>query len=90
LDGFVVLAGGEVAGEVELLIETAADLVGCPAVRGGRAGEGPAPDLGAGPAGRWASGGAVLVEAGLVLPAPAVRATHLDRAAPGDRGPGRC
>lgn len=31
LDGFVVLATAEVDGELELLIETTADLVGCPA-----------------------------------------------------------
>jgi transposase len=30
LDGFTVLAAVEVAGELELLIETTADLVGCP------------------------------------------------------------
>lgn len=30
LDGFKVLAAAEVAGEVELLVETAASLTGCP------------------------------------------------------------
>jgi hypothetical protein len=30
LDGFVVLGSAEVDGELELLIETTADLVGCP------------------------------------------------------------
>jgi transposase len=30
LDGFRLLAAGEVAGELELLVETTADLVGCP------------------------------------------------------------
>ncbi len=29
LDGFVVLAAAEVGGELELLVETTADLVGC-------------------------------------------------------------
>ena len=72
LDGFVVVATAEVGGELELLVETTADLVGCPALRGGRAGEGPPPDVGARPAAGRAAGGAVLVEAGLVLPAPAV------------------
>ena len=30
LDGFVVVATAEVGGELELLVETTADLVGCP------------------------------------------------------------
>jgi hypothetical protein len=30
LDGFVVVATAEVRGELELLVETNADLVGCP------------------------------------------------------------
>jgi hypothetical protein len=30
LDGFVVVATAEVGGELELLVETSADLVGCP------------------------------------------------------------
>ncbi len=30
LDGFVVLGRAEVDGELELLVETTADLVGCP------------------------------------------------------------
>src|SRR3712207_9180798 len=31
LDGFVVVSTAEIGGELELLIETTADLVGCPA-----------------------------------------------------------
>jgi hypothetical protein len=30
LDGFAVLAAADAGGEVELLVETTADLVGCP------------------------------------------------------------
>jgi len=41
------------------------------------------------PADRRSAGGAVLVEADLVLPAPAVRAEDLDRAASGDPVAGR-
>ena len=38
---------------------------------------------------KYTSGGAVLVEAGVVLPASAVRGPDVDRAASGDRAAGR-
>jgi hypothetical protein len=85
LAGFEVLAAADVGGELELLVATTVDLVGCPTCAAVARGEGPAPDVGAGSADRRPAGGAVLVEAGLVVPAAAVRAAHLDRAAPGDR-----
>ena len=47
LDGFAVLATAEVDGELELLVETTAGLVGLPGLRGGGPVEGPPPDVGA-------------------------------------------
>jgi hypothetical protein len=55
--------------------------VGCGSA--GRAGGGARSPQGSGLSG-WAPGGAVLVEAGLVLPASVVRDQDLDRAASGD------
>ena len=72
LDGFVIITTAEVGGELELLVETTADLVGCPGCGAVARAKDRRPDLGARPADRWAAGGAVLVEAGLVLPASAV------------------
>ena len=77
LAGFEVLAAADAGGEVELLVQTTADLVGCPAC-GAVAGEGPPPKLGAGSATGRSSGGAVLVEAGLVVSALAVRGPDVD------------
>jgi hypothetical protein len=85
LAGFEVLAAADAGGELELLVQTTADLVGCPTCGAVARAQGPPPELGAGPANRWPSGGAVLVEAGLVLPAPGLRGSDLDRATPGDR-----
>lgn len=71
LTGFRVLAAAEAGGELELLVETSADLVGC-RWWGGGASEGPASDVGAGPADRRTPGGDLLGQADLVLPAPAM------------------
>jgi hypothetical protein len=46
LDGFGVLTAADAGGELELMIETTADLVGVPGVRGGRDCEGSALELG--------------------------------------------
>jgi hypothetical protein len=71
LDGFAVLTAAEVDGELELLIETTADLVPCPACGAvarpkdrARAGCATCPS----PADRWSCAGGSRV----VLPAPAV------------------
>ena len=47
LDGFVIMTTAEVGGELELLVETTADLVGCPGCGAVARGEGPPPGLGA-------------------------------------------
>src|SRR5689334_19455532 len=88
LGGFRLLAAGEVGGELELLVETVVDLVGCPACGAVARAKDRRP--------RWVrdlplAGRAVelcWVEAGVVLPATALRAEDLDRTAPGGRATG--
>lgn len=70
LAGMRVLPAADAAGELEMPIETAPGAVGCPGCWGGGAGEGPPPDVGAGPAQWWAPGRAVLVETGMGVPRP--------------------
>jgi hypothetical protein len=48
LAGFEILIAADVGGELELLVQTTAALVGVQRVVRGRAGEGPPPDVGAG------------------------------------------
>jgi hypothetical protein len=85
LGGFEILAAADAGGELELLVQTTADLVGCPmcgaVARAKDRRRSWVRDLPIG--GRpvvicW-------VKRGLVLPAAAVRAAHLDRAARRDR-----
>lgn len=54
LDGFSVLGAAAAGGELELLVETTADLGGMPGMWGGGASQGPACDVGAGFADRRA------------------------------------
>jgi hypothetical protein len=70
--GFEVLAAADAGGEVEVLVQATADLVDCPVLRGGSAGERPPPDVGARPSDRRPAGGGVLGEARLVVPASGV------------------
>lgn len=88
LDGFEVLSAGEIDGELNVLVQTTAELVAAALWGGGRA-QGPPAGVGAGSAAGRAAGGAVLVKTRLVLPAPAVPGQDLDRAAPGDRASGQ-
>lgn len=60
LDGFVVLAAADAGGEVELLVETTAELVGCPECGAVARAKRPALDVDAGSAGWWAAGGDLL------------------------------
>ena len=85
LAGFEILAAADAGGELELLVQTTADLVGCPACGAVARAKDRRPtwvrDL---PLAR-AAGGPLLGQADLVVPAAAVRAADLDRAACGDR-----
>ena len=72
LDGFVVLATCEIDGELELLVQTTAERVGCPGCGAVARAKDRRPSWVAGPAAGRSCRGAVLVEANLVLPARVV------------------
>jgi hypothetical protein len=88
LDGFVVLAAADAGGEVELLVETTAELVGC---RGcgavARAKDRRSTWVRDLPVG-GAAGGDLLAQAGLVLPTSGVPGEDVDRNGSGDRAAG--
>jgi hypothetical protein len=88
LDGFSVLAAAEAGGELELLVETTADLVACPECGAVARAKGSVPDVGARFADRRAAGGDLLAQAHLVLPSYGVPGQDLDGGTSGDRAAG--
>ena len=88
LDGFEVLAGADAGGELELMIETTADLVPCPGCGAVATAKDRRPSWVADPPIAGRGGGAVLGQAGLDLQTSAVRGQDLDRAARGNRAAG--
>lgn len=72
LDGFVLLAAADAGGELEIMVETAADLVPCPECGAMARTKGSTAELGAGPAPGWPTDGDLLGQAGLGASVPAV------------------
>ena len=72
LAGFEILAAAEVGGELELLVQTTAGLVGCPACGAVARAKDRRPAWGPRSPARGAAGGRLLGQADLVVPAAAV------------------